>query len=401
MNDDTARFEPPFVGRQALLAEVHQMLNASSPFAPCITSFEGMGKSSFLRRLETLDERWIVALVPLVPYNTASESVFLETLSSAMHAALLRAHVNPALLPSPDGTAELREWLQTRFLPEASRWTRQRRLIWLLDDVQYAAEAISAGHLPADLPTFLHHLLGQFSNLGILTSLDLDSDARIDLLLPLVNPEHMHRLGRLSPEDTALLLDAVLEYVPQPLAQRVYQESGGIPRLLNDLCESLRQYAPLDDAVDIAYEKNLLSFRQQWDRLSRDERITLTALTHLHYEDPTRAPSVQHVEQWLVQTDYPMDTITIHAQLRALEYRDILRSAGGQILFVSGLFQRWLFEHARLEEGERTPPWPRWAWLGALAAAALFVVVSLIVSSLPAAGPALNVVPTITLDSAP
>jgi len=377
------------------------MLNGSSPFAPCITSFEGMGKSSFLRRLEALDERWVVALVPVVPYSAASESIFLETLASAMHAALVRSHVNPSLLPSVDGVTDLREWLQTKFLPEASRWTRQRRLIWLLDDVQYAADGIKAGQLPADIPAFLHHLLGAFNNLGILTSLDLDSDAQINLLLPLVNPEHMYRLGRLSQEDTTLLLDAVLEYVPQPLAQRVYQESGGMPGLLNDLCESLRRYAPLDDAVDIAYDKNQLSFRQQWDRLSRDERITLTALTHLCYEDPTRPLNVQLVEQWLVQTDYPMDTITIHAQLRGLEYRDILRSAGGQIAFVSGLFQRWLFEHARLEESERATPWPRWMWLVALLAAALFVVVSLVVSSLPAAGPALNVMPTVTLDSAP
>jgi Na+-transporting NADH:ubiquinone oxidoreductase subunit NqrB len=107
----------------------------------------------------------------------------------------------------------------------------------------------------------------------------------------------------------------------------------------------------LEAARPVAYAASDSHFRQMWQVLTRDERLVLTAIASLIYDDPLKAVTVERIETWLVETDYPMDTTAIHAALRGLDYQDVvsnLRNQGYKL--VAGMMQTWLLEHARLSE---------------------------------------------------
>lgn len=391
----------PFVGRAPLLAELYQFLSAPASYAVCLQSFEGLGKSLLLTRLTTLDDHVSCALIPLSPTIISSETVFLETLITASHAIMDRDGVNMLVIPTLENQDNLREWLTTTYLPAVGRMMRsQRRLVWLLDDVQVLAEGITNGTLPSDLPAFLHSVLPQFPFVSIICTLDEDTAVDMALLAPLVTVDHTERLSRLTRDESDALLIASLEYVPAPLAEQAYVQTGGLPRLLIHLTEALQSYEPLDEAVELTYQRNQITFRHVWDLLSRDERVVLTAIINLSYDDPLKAITPNLVERWLVDSDNPMDATTINAQLRGLEYRHILRLRPQQLDFVADLFKRWLYEHARLDAVD-VPASPRWAIV--LALLALVLVVVLVVFAVNALPPAAVVtelpLPTVTLGS--
>lgn len=389
----------PFVGREAVLADLHQFLRAPTPIAPSLQAVAGFGRSSLLRRLVGIDERFVYALLPVTPYSVTHEGIWLETLADAARAALIRDDFDAVRLPALDSD-QVRDWLTQSFLPAVGHVLRdEARLVWLLDDVQVLGRAIAQGTIPEDEPTFLYTLLTQFPFISMITSADEDA-AHTDQLTPLVQIAHVTRLGTLSRFDVEALLAAALENVPETLADRVYQASGGWPRVLNEMCEALRRFEPLEDALDSTYERVQTEYRRHWDKLTRDERIVLTAVVNLLYEDPLRPITLPLLEVWLAESDDPMDGTAIAAQIRGLEYRWMLRQTRDGIYVQSGLLQRWLLEHARLEATSAA---------GASRVPMLLVIVLIVVivaalllgiSQLPAAGVATAApLPTLTLGS--
>ena len=78
----------------------------------------------------------------------------------------------------------------------------------------------------------------------------------------------------------------------------------------------------------------------------------LTAIASLIYDDPIKTVTAERIEAWLVETDYPLDIVAIHAALRGLDYQDIVsnyRNEGFKL--IAGMMQTWLLEHARLTDG--------------------------------------------------
>lgn len=395
--ESSSRFLAPFVGRQTLLVRLHQYVSAPAPYILTLMGFEGMGKSALLAQLASSDRRDVGVVVRIVPYSVSSESVWIETLIHATTAALEQQGIAASRLPNVDAAADLRTTLIETWLPAVARVLRpHQRVLWLLDDVHTLADAIPYGQLPEDSLRLLTDLPKKFPFLSLVTTLDPDCIRDIGRLAPLVDVQHLELIERLTPDDTQTLLQAVLEFVPEALASAVTTQTGGIPHLLTQVAQRLRQYEPLDDAVDATYHANAAFFRKWWGTLTRDERIVLTAIINRMYEDPLRAVTPALLETWLIQTDFPMDLTTINAQLRGLEYRAVIRLARQDVTIVAQLFQRWLFENARLDE--MRPSGGVRSWLIALAVLIGIVgIVALLVTLAPDMTLPRLVLPTVTL----
>ena len=88
---------------------------------------------------------------------------------------------------------------------------------------------------------------------------------------------------------------------------------------------------------------------------SLNERLVLTAITDLIFEDPLDKISVPLLQTWLTDTDYPLDTTAILSALRSLEYNEIVTGMPDAIVLTSGLMQTWLLENARLQNKNAKP----------------------------------------------
>jgi hypothetical protein len=227
-----------------------------------------------------------------------------------------------------------------------------RRLVWLFDDAEHLLKA-PQGHLD-----YLQTLLKQYSQLAIVLTLDTEHEDKLSQLAPLVNPTTAERIHRLSLDESA---DLIRHYAPgadDSFIEAIFEASGGHAGLLTRYGHELqRRWIDLSDsqalkeAQKAVYEASLAEFRAIWLRLSRDERLVLTAIASLVYDDPLREVTSKLIENWLVETDYPSDVVAINAALRSLDYRDIVsqhQHHGTKL--VMGLMQHWLLEHARLDD---------------------------------------------------
>lgn len=375
----------PFIGREPLLAELRQYLNAPATYSLSIQSMEGMGRSSLLRRISTLDPRFVCVLMPLTPYHFTSLDTWLEALGDATLQALQREDLATARLPSPD-TSDLPRWLGDAFLPAVGQHVRQQaRVIWLLDDIERMGKAIAEGQIPAAHPAFLLELALAFPFLSIITTADEDSPY-LHLLAPLIQPNHVLRLNPLGRLEVEQLLEAMLGYVPPALAERAYLETGGMPRQVNDFAEAIQRGETPDDALEYVYTRSQAELRRRWNRLTRDERVVLTAIANLLHDHPERDITPQTVEIWLAQSDNPMDTTAIAAQLRGLEFRHILRPQRQPLRLQSGLMTRWLIENARQEPPTLQPSSRTALLLALIGLVVVALLVAFVVASLPPAG---------------
>jgi hypothetical protein len=88
--------------------------------------------------------------------------------------------------------------------------------------------------------------------------------------------------------------------------------------------------------------------------LDNEERLTLTAMAELYYENPLRRIDVPAIETWLANSDHPVDVTTINASIRGLDYREIVTGTANNTAIASGIFRTWLLENAGKPD-ERAP----------------------------------------------
>lgn len=410
----------PFAGRQQAFSQLHQhLIDPAKTHALPFLGRRGIGKSAFLRRVDAVfDESFVSVYLPITTMPLSSEDAWLEALVAATSAALEERGFSLSRLEARTGEEDsLRAWLARTRLPVLLATIRpQRRLVWLLDAAERLMDALQAGSLPMDLPAYLQTLLHDYPQLGIVLAVDAAREDDLELLSPLVNMVEVIRLGNLSPEETAQLLQepaAGLYTVPAESAALIYQASGGQPRLLQEFGFRLFHHwqrhpgtdtippdaiRPLIQGIYAAREDD---FKQTWEALSRDERLILTAMSSLLYAHPTQKITATALESWLVETDYPMDKTAINAAIRSLEYQELLRQAGGGVTLTSGLMQRWLIENAQLaaqgSAGQALRPPNRSLLLTVAALVGIGLLVILLVLSAPRSEVAPESMPTVTL----
>lgn len=356
----------PFAGRAEALTRLRQHVRESaSGGALVILGRPGVGKTALLRRCAaSADDGTVVVYTALAARPT--EAAFLGALAHASSAELARRDFALYHLPAlpPDTTALLREWFAGEWLPAACLAIRaHRRLLWLVDDAQRLTAADSG--LEADFPAWLLGLLGRFSQVRLALALDDASEADLPRLAPLVQREGAIRLANL---DAAAVRDLLREpaaglyTVTDAAAAALYRETGGQPDLAQLAGQQLFQRwraQPDRDTLTPDDVRALLPtlvtgadayFRGLWQASSYSEKLALTALSGLLYDDPLRPVDARALEAWLVETDYPLEPTAIHAALRALEYREIV-TAAPSLALRAGLLQTWLRDNARLEGG--------------------------------------------------
>jgi len=265
----------------------------------------------------------------------------------------------------PDqATPDARQWLAETVLPACFRYIRnQRRLVWLIDDAHYLIDAIEDGQLSADLPTFLHGLLGQ--QLAIIMAADLNYEDRIATLSPLIQAENVHQLHSLD----QAVVGTFYRALPQTLfadktIDEIYRVTGGEPFLVDHLARRLYAIkademqnltdAHIKQVTGAIYQDAEPFFRALWGQLSQAQQLVLTALSNRQYATPIETVTTARIATWLAEIDLPLDDTSINAALRGLAYMDFIDREQATIRVKSRLMQRWLLENAYIAPSKRS-----------------------------------------------
>ena len=393
----------PFAGRQNLLLRLHhQFIDPSHRHAIVFTGHDGMGKSRLLQVISRFDEPMLCTIVPLK--NLADETAWLKNLIAAINDILEERQFSISRVPKMQGMGEqsLADWFRDVYLPEIFYILRShRRLVLLFDDAEALLTA-SEGHI-----AYLADLLQRFRQLSIVLSISTEAENALNKMHPLVNLALAERIHRLNLDETGDLIRQYAAGADDEMLKAIYESTGGHPRLLSRFGEALAENwattgnsQALSQAKVRVYQQSKEEFRQHWLGLSQDERLVLTALASLIYENPLQAPSAQAIETWLVETDYPMDIIAINAALRSLDYHDMIyHHPKGGVALVTGFMQQWLLENARLDEGQEAGRGVVSKRLLLIVALVILVLIALLfLIPLPLLQPE-NLLPTATLSS--
>ncbi|MEL6404080.1 MAG: hypothetical protein AAFR81_06935 [Chloroflexota bacterium] len=361
----------PYAGRETLFARLQQyILDPTHRNAVVITGQRRMGKTATVREFTRIFSD------PILPVLVMSDDVQ-PTFNTENLVHLLVARINaildehdfslvrvPELADSlqseasndEEGETEPDEkpvlstiaWFMDVYMPEVMAIIRpHRRIVWLFDDALF----LNTGN--DDTIGYLHDLLAQESQLAIILTMDTEDDAALSGLQPLVDPVRVERLQPLSVEESNALIDLYVPEIDDSLLEKIVTASGGYPQLVRWFAEAHAQntntiYETLRQTV---YKQSDEVFRDLWQLFTRDERLVLTAIASLIYNDPIKPVTAKRIESWLVETDYLLDIVAINAALRGLDYRHVVSyQEGGGIKLTVGLMQKWLLEQARLDE---------------------------------------------------
>jgi hypothetical protein len=299
-----------------------------------------------------------------------------------------------------------RAWLFDTFMPEFIQVLRpHRRLIFLVDDVQLLLQAVNDGRLPADTLSALHKLLQHFRQLGLVMTLTTGYEGDLPRFVPLVAISGVLRLGDLSAEESADLLRqpvAGLYRVQDDAVAWAHRAGGGQPVLMQRFGSAL--YDAWEDdpsqtnmtAEDVkailptVYNASSEWLRGLWDLQAGNEKLVLTALAHLLYDDPLAHIEAEQIAHWLVQSDTPLDLTAVKATVRALEYEEVIDSGPNGLRFGAGMLHSWLLEQPSVAEfapasaetpvaanGTNSRSMPILVLVLALLAAAIFLLVNI------------------------
>lgn len=409
----------PFAGRQSAFVALHQRLTTpSKPGALLFLGGRYSGKTTLLRRFsDFFDETYIPAYLSLREMPLVRDAAWVLALTGALERGLSENEYTLSRLPeTPDTDNKLRSWLRDTYLPDLFGMVRRHRVVLLLDDVDCLLDAVMAGKLPKDSVAYLYSLLENQPNLGMALTLDSRRERDVDRLSPLVRGENIFRLGSLSPDESAWLLQtpaAPYYTISDESTAAIHKATGGQPYLLQRCGFFLFQgwaahpdQQPLTPAavktcIPRVYATSAGDFQREWDLLNANERLVLTAVSRLLYTDPLRAIQPAEIEAWLVETDYPLDATAIKAAVRGLEYRDHITLSSDGLTVNTGLWQMWLLENARLpvpramQGSARVPVKLLLAVLAGVLLVLLLVLA--LVNSTPESVPDAPAAPTVTL----
>lgn len=391
-----------FAGRDAIFARMQQRI-FDQPYRQAIAFIgqDGVGKSALLRQFTHSFHDPILSLYfPLPALEWTTEENWLRLLRDAINQLLVDHNysmnrVPDLTAPEEDGEEIPPQWFREEYLPQVLRILRShRRLVWLFDDAEILWQKLPPEHL-----TYLHDLLAEQEQLAIVLTLNSRHEEDISKLQPLLNPLHVERLHPLTQPEVETFFRQVAPALSEEQIQQVWQECAGFPTLVQRYAVQMTQHGKsLSAAGNVVYEASVEEFRSHWQQLTQDERFVLTACASLLYDDPTQPITAERIERWLVETDFPLDSITIHAALRGLDYRHLVQQrAEGHLEIVGKLFQRWLMEHARLGESADGAGELNLSWRIIVLVAILVILVLAAVAVLPPIVSAPAAVPTVTL----
>lgn len=373
MNSDTLRnpYRPtpderaPFAGRQTILNRLHQpATDLAYAEGLLIVGRAQVGKTALLHEYDAQlqgDDHTLSAEILLTQIALNNETDWVLALAQGATAAAAEHGLSLNRLVDMEPPAELpRAWLFDTFMPEFIQVLRpHRRLIFLVDDVQFLLQAINDNRLPADTLSALHKLLQHYRQLGLVMTLTTGYEADLPRFVPLVAISGVLRLSDLTAEESADLLRqpvAGLYRLQDDAVAWAHRAGGGQPVLMQrfgsalyDLWEDDPSHTNMtaEDVKAIlpgVYSASAEWLRGLWDQQPANEKLVLTALAHLLYDDPLASINTEAIAHWLVQTDTPLDLTAVKAAVRSLEYEEVVDSGANGVRFSTGMLHSWLLE---------------------------------------------------------
>lgn len=359
-----AEINPPpetdgyFVGRQAIFARLQQQILdplTEQRHALVFTGHDGIGKSALLKQFSTIFDDPLLSIYTALTPELSDKDELLGQLVQSINQLLADHNFSLSRIPEFDAneSSDFSEWLRVDYLPMMMRIIRpHRRLVWLLDDAEHLL------NLSDDILSYLQQLLTEFPQVTIILTLSTEYDDKLSQFQPLINPVQTERIPLLNESDSIDLLQHYLPGINDTTITEIVTATGGHPHLLTRYGETLQRLRAesadteaYQQAKTSVYQTSQVDFKQTWSKLTRDERLTLSAIASLIYDDPLQVIRAQVIEAWLVETDHVLDIVAVNAALRSLDYRDIIVYQQGEGLQIqSGLMQQWLLEQARIDE---------------------------------------------------
>ena len=292
---------------------------------PVFIGRDKIGKTNLLRHIALPQTHSIYIALQHYPTEKAWMRAFIEA---------TQAYFYEQPLGIPDEST-MKTWFANEELPNLLG--RRDYILFLLDDIQHLLSIPHAFE-------YLQSLLQQ--RVGLVLAIHQDFEDQLDKLKPLsVTSLRLTLLGREAVRTS-------FNHLPESDIDYIYAETGGEPYLVELYRSNLQNTDNIKAITPIVYRESDSFFRNRWKRLNRDERLVLTAVSSLIYDDPLQKIDTATIESWLVDTDFPMDDTSINATFRSLEYAELLGGSATNIQTRSDILQRWLLENARLPHAQ-------------------------------------------------
>jgi hypothetical protein len=369
LNDELSSIDyggVPFAGRKDVLGHLHRQFSDPAPNATralCIVGRQHIGKTAVLLAAEgTFADTHIVALIFVRQMPLENELDFILGMAQGVTEAMAVSGVSLNRLndlhePTPEMA---RAWFSGTFLPLAMSAMRGKKLALCFDDAERLLFAIRSGALKPDTFSWLHGLVREIPGLCAALTIDAEYEADVDGFAPLIGLKDTHRLTNLTEPETRWLLTgpaAGCYSVGEDAVAAAHRLTGGEPAFVQHLGYLLfHRWETVNDLMvvspdDIRLHTSALyryaeaDFRAAYLRLTPPEKRVLGAVSQLFYNNPLRRVDPAAVEEFLAQSDTPMDMTAIRAALRGLEYVELVRTSADGVTLVSGLMQSWLLDN--------------------------------------------------------
>ena len=272
------------------------------------------GKTAILRQVPTLFSDEIISMYfDLSDVSRLNVLTLSQILAQAINETLNQVSWYVAHIPEiPEVKKD--EWFVEEYLADIVQVIRpQRRIIWLFDNAHVFFDFNHPAETVADLTAYLQEVLSRYPQIGIVMAFEARFEALLEDLQPLIHPNKIERILRFSIDDTRALLTAFNPNITEYGVQEIYAVSGGFPvivhtfgKMFEDTTE-LVMVEQVKKIVPQVYEQIVSEFVELWGTLSANERHTLIAISNLFYDDPLQPITLNKLENWIVQTDLPLD----------------------------------------------------------------------------------------------
>lgn len=396
----------PFAGRHVLYSRLQQhVLDPLDGHAILFTGHQGMGKTAMLSHAQEIFSDPILAVyTPLSDPIYKDKTQLLQALVNGINQLLEANQFSLSRIPQlePEPELDFSAWLSETYLPEIFTIIRSHRhIVWLLDDAENLLQ------YDDDFLAYLHNILKAQPQFMIAGTLSTEHEDKLHALQPLIDPVKAERIHRLNYDDSLDLIRQYASGANEDIAADIFTATSGHPQLLTYYGEALQKHwadhtdsSAFSLAKPEVYAQSQVGFRQIWLTLSRDERLVLTAIASLIYDDPLQIVSPKRIEQWLIETDYQLDIVAINAALRSLDYQDIVSQQQSEgVRITMGLLQHWLLEKARLDDTVDIKRGQLPVWVIALVILFIIAIIILVITIQPQYLDNSSIIPTATLAS--
>lgn len=365
-----------FYGRRHAFAFFQRHLaGAINEKALVVLGQRGIGKSSLLSQVPLhIDERYVPIWIDASQLDLDDEIGLIATIVDQTRAAMEAVEASTYRLPDfPDPSeVDLLTWLADEYLDVAlTAIRRERHIVMMIDEAQLLFDAVENGTYPYDFFSYLQNLLTKHERLDIVAALDILYETEAIKTPPLDDTTLHYRLLQLNEKEARLLIQEpvkeMLNYSPATL-RRLQQLAGGHPFHIHSLCRLLVRLAQernetevglaeIDAVYTAALEQAGDVVEPLWAQARPNERLCLTALVDLRQHNPEDRFPMSAIQDWLAETEFPLNQVQAGAALRGLEYMGLVQSdEHTNYHFSSGIQGDWLLRYTDILKEEKTKP---------------------------------------------